>query len=229
MKSKWYGLKPQAIKLRQEGTSLREVTKVLNIPKSTLSGWFRNIQLTTPQKKKLKINWLNALCKARREAVKWHNKQKEIRIKTAENQAEEVLKKLNLEDNSITELALSMLYLGEGLKTKSGLGIGNSDPLILKFFVNLLINTFKIDINQIKCSLHLRADQNSEKLKKYWSKQLKLPLKNFRSSSIDRRTIGRPTYKSYHGVCVVQCGNIAIQRRLLFISRKFCKSIIKSG
>lgn len=227
MKSKWFKLKPKAIKLRQEGTSLREVEKALKVPRSTLSGWFKHIKLTKKHQNRLKRNWLSALDKARRQAVRWHNQQKELRIKIAEKEANNILANLNTNDPHTLELALAMLYLGEGLKTKSGLGIGNSDPLILKFFVNILVKNFNVDINRIKCSLHLRADQNPEELKRYWSKQLNLPVTNFTSPSIDQRTTGRPTYNSYHGVCVVQCGNIAIQRKLLFLSRKFCESIIR--
>lgn len=119
-----------------------------------------------------------------------------------------------------------MLYLGEGMKTKNGLGIGNSDSLILKFFINILVRHFNINVNKIKCSLHLRADQDPEEMKIYWAKQLNLPLKNFTLPSIDQRTSGRSTYNNYHGVCVVRCGNIAIQRKLLFLARRFCEHIV---
>lgn len=229
MKSRWFGLKPKAIGLRRKGVSIREVEKLLKIPRSTLSGWFRNVELTEKQKSKLRTNWLKALSKARMRAVLWHNQQKEMRLKDAENQALKLLSEINPENKAVLELALAMLYLGEGLKTESGLGLGNSDPLILHFFVNILIRDYSIDIKQIKCSLHLRADQNPEELKSYWSKQLDIPEKNFTSPSIDKRTIGSPTYSTYNGVCVVQCGNIAVQRKLLSLSRKFCERIIKGS
>ncbi|MFH0937551.1 MAG: hypothetical protein V1808_04655 [Candidatus Daviesbacteria bacterium] len=122
-----------------------------------------------------------------------------------------------------------MLYLGEGSKTKNGTVIGSSDPLILKFFISLLLKNHKIDLNTIKCALHLRADQNPEVITKYWSKVLGIPLKNFTSSSIDLRTKGHLTYPTYNGVCVVSCGNIALQRKLIFLSRKFCEISIKNN
>lgn len=50
MYSKWYELKPKAVELRKEGTSIREIEKLLSIPRSTLSGWLKNIKLTTEQK-----------------------------------------------------------------------------------------------------------------------------------------------------------------------------------
>ncbi|MBI2040376.1 hypothetical protein HYT18_04865 [Candidatus Microgenomates bacterium] len=224
MRSKWFELKPEAIKLRRQGASIREVEKLLKIPRSTLSGWFRNVKLTEKQKNKLKEDWLKALSKARTRAVLWHNEQKQIRLKEAEDQAKKLLSVINLKDKSILELALAMLYLGEGLKV-NGTAMGNSNPLILKFFIKALIKLYGFDIKKIKCELHLRADQNPEKLRRYWSEELNLPVSSFTSISIDKRTIGSTTYPSYNGVCVLQCGNIAIQRRLVYLSRLFCEKI----
>ena len=39
------------------------------------------------------------------------------------------------------------------------------DPLILKFFIKALNKNYGITPNKIKCELHLRADQNPQKLK----------------------------------------------------------------
>lgn len=226
MRSKWFDVKPRAIELRLKGTSLREVERVLKIPKSTLSGWFRNIQLTEKQLLKLRNNHIAHLAEARKKAIKWHNQQKENRLKEAEKQASAILSLINLNDKSILELALALLYIGEGFKASSGTGMGNSDPLILKFFIKAIRKCYDFDISKISCELHLRADQNVDTIRKYWSKQLNLPLRSFRSISIDKRTIGSSTYPTYYGVCVIRCGNIAIQRRLILLAQKFCKEII---
>ena len=226
MKSNWSDIKPKAIELRTNGTSLGEISKILKIPKSTLGGWFKNIRLTEQQLLALRNNSLKNLIKARKLAVKWHNGQKNNRLKDAEKQAAYVLSSINLADKSTLELALALLYIGEGFKTKSGTGMGNSDPLILNFFIQALRNCYNFDIGKIRCELHLRADQNPSTLKRYWSKELNLPIKSSGSISIDKRTIGSPTYMTYHGVCLIRCGNIAIQRRLISIARKFCEEII---
>lgn len=225
MGSKWFDIKPQAIRLRQQGHSLRNVEKTLKIPKSTLSGWFKDVKLNEKQQTALRNNWLNHMYKAREKALIWHNTQKELRLKIAENQAIETFSRLDKKDKSIQELALAMLYLGEGGKTKSGTILGSSDPLILRFFIKSLLGIYDIDVKKIKCALHLRADQNPRKLIVFWSKELNIPLENFTSSSIDLRTSGRPTYSTYNGVCVVSCGNIALQRKLVYLSRKFCEAI----
>lgn len=225
MLSRWIDLKQDAIQMRIEGKSITNVEKSFGIPKSTLSGWFKNIQLTKRQKTQLTKNSLKSLKKARIKAVKWHNLQKENRLKEAEKQAANLLSTIDIKSSSTQQLALAMLYLGEGIKANRELGLGNTNPLVLKFFIRVLQTNFNVDKNKIRCELYLRADQNSEKLKQYWSKQLDIPLDNFKYAHIDKRTIGSSTYPSYKGVCLVRCGNLSIQRKLLYIARKYCETI----
>lgn len=226
MESQWYKLKNTAIKLRRTGASLRDVEKKLNIPRSTLSYWFKDVILTAPQKTKLFKNWQQALGKARVEAVKWHNKQKEIRLETAKKSALETLGRLNLQNKDILEIALAMLYLGEGSKSTPELSLGNSNPLILKFFIKSLSLAFNFDCSKIHCELHLRADQDAMNIKKYWSRELDIPTENFTTVAFDPRTKGSKTYSYYKGVCVLRCGSAAIQRKLMFLAEEFCNKVI---
>ena len=225
MASKWVHLKPDAIRMRMSGDSLTSVEKSLGIPKSTLSDWFKKIALTQQQKIQLSKNRIIALKLARVKAVEWHTLQKENRLKEAEKNASKLLANINTKSRSIQELALAMLYLGEGIKNNPELGLGNSDPLILKFFIKVLETNFKIDKKKIRAELYLRADQDSDAIKKFWSKELDIPVKNFRYS-VDKRTTRSTTYSSYKGVCLLRCGNVSIQRKLLYTARKYCKQIL---
>ncbi|OGE64144.1 hypothetical protein A3J13_00440 [Candidatus Daviesbacteria bacterium RIFCSPLOWO2_02_FULL_36_8] len=155
--------------------------------------------------------------------------QKQTRLSEADKQAATILSLIDLRDKSILELTLALLYIGEGFKGNSGTGMGNSDSLILKFFINVLKVCYDLDTSKISCELHLRADQNTESVKKYWAEELHLPLKSFKSISIDKRTVGSTTYPTYHGVCVIRCGNIAIQRRLISLANKYCRKILNEG
>jgi len=137
-----------------------------------------------------------------------------------------VINSIDLNNISIIETALALLYLGEGFKKSSKTGIGNSDPQILKFFLWTMLNVYKLDINKIRFDLHLRADQDEMLMKKYWSKELQVPLHRFTYVVRDSRTKGRTTYPGYKGVCVVDCGNVAIQRKLVYIGRKFCDKVV---
>jgi len=228
MISKWFHLKERAIAMRLKGSSLKDVNVSLGIPKSTLSCWFKDLHIKKEYRNILDSKWKNGLVKARIEAVKWHNNQRKKRIMHSEDEARKVIDKIDLSNVNIMELALSLLYLGEGFKKNSETGIGNSDPLILLFFIKTLNGIYGVKSENITCYLHLRADQKPEELNLYWSRKLKIPLKNFRKASIDKRTIGSKTYSSYKGVCVVRCGNIAIQRKLVYLSRIVCEKVIEN-
>src|SRR3989344_3885517 len=158
MRSKWFNLKQEAISLRKIGNSIRDVEISLGIPRSTLSGWFKSVELTHRQKINLKNRHKENLIKAREKAIIWHNNQK---------------------------------------------------------------------INKIAFYLHLRSDQNPRYMKKYWSGELDVPIERFGKVSIDKRTLKTKTYSHYKGVCVINCGNVAIQRKLVYIGRKFCKKTIE--
>lgn len=227
MRSKWYYLKEKAIKLRRQGLSMNVIERRYGIARSTLSGWFKKVRLTQAQNKKLSQNSKIGLIVARKKAVLWHNERKRQRFKEAELQALGTLENINTHDKHLLELALAILYLGEGDKTTGETGLGSSDPLILKFFISCLKKIYNFDLNRIRCELHLRADQDPKKIKSFWAKELKLPLNNFKQISFDKRTIGSKTYPYYKGVCALRCGNVAIQRRLSYLANFFCKEITK--
>lgn len=224
MVSKWIKYKDKVRALRKDGISTTVIHKEYGIPKSTLSGWLHDIKLTEEQKKKLRYNSTNGWIKGLEKAVIWHNQQKANRIAEARKQAFEVLSNIKTNDKNIIELALSFLYLGEGTKTDTT-SLANSKPEILQFFIKALNVLYEIKPSTLKCSLHLRSDQKDQELKIYWSKQLKIPVQNFYKSLIDKRTIKSKTYPDYKGVCVIECGRVAIQRRLVFLSQEFCAKI----
>lgn len=229
MKSRWFELKNKAIKLRKQGFSMNMIEDRHGIARSTLSGWFKNVKLTPTQKKKLLQNSKIALIAARKKAVLWHNAQKQRRLEEARLQALQTLGNINTNNRYILELALAILYLGEGNKTTVETSIGNSDPLILKFFLSCLKKIYNFDVKKIRCELYLRADQNPRKIKRFWARELKLSLNNFKQIAIDKRTLGSKTFPHYKGVCALKCGNVAIQRRLLYLARFFCEEIAKQS
>lgn len=225
MRSRWFEYKEKIISLRKHGTSMGVIERNWGIPRSTLSGWFRNIELTEKQKQKIRNRASRVMAKARKKAVIWHHAQKEKRILEAKHQANLVLNNINFQNKNTLELALSMLYMGEGSK-KGRTSMGNTNPVILKFFVESLYILYGIDRKNLKCELHLRMDQNAKRLKNFWSSQLKIPRKNF-SFTREKRPTKSKTYKSYKGVCAVECGRIDLMRRISFINEGFCSKILE--
>lgn len=211
--------------MRKKGTSIRDIEARLKIPKSTLSGWLKPLKLSDNAKNIIYKNWKQRLVATRKLAIAWHNLQKSNRLKHAESEALSIVAKVNTKDTVLLDLALAILYLGEGFKIDNT-GMGNSDPMILKFFIAVLSKNYNVPIDKFRCELHLRADQNPNKMKRWWSKELGIPPASFTSPSIDKRTIGSTTYPTYKGVCIVRCGSVAIQRKLMYISKIFCQKVI---
>lgn len=227
MISRWANLKQKAIALRREGHSIGSIESILGIPRSTLSGWFRSVPLTKKQQIELKRRAEQGLARARVEAVRWHNAQKSARLKKAAQTGAGVLKQIP-NDVAILELALAFLYLGEGSKRNPATSLGSSDSRIAKFFIQCLKKIYGVPEEKIKCYLHLRADQNPKAMKRYWSRKLKLPLSNFGKPSLDKRTAGKATYSHYKGVCLIECGRVDIQRRLMYIANGFCDTVSRA-
>jgi hypothetical protein len=168
---------------------------------------------------------LHNLRKARKKAALWHKTDKLNRLKKTEDEAKDIINKIDISNKDTSTLALSLIYLCEGFKGDET-RMGNSDPLILKFFVFCLQDIFSVPASKMACELHLRADQDESTMKKYWSSELGIPLNQFNKTSFDKRTLGSSTFEKYKGVCVVSCGNVAIKRKLIYLSRKFCEQTV---
>lgn len=224
MISKWYEQKENAIYLRKSGISLGGIEKSLGIPKSTLSLWFKDVILTPQQLKTLEKRKKQGLIKAREMSIISHNNQKKMRLELAENEAKKTFDKLSLTDSTV-ELALAMLYMGEGSKNNVT-SLGSSNPLILKFFLTVLIRKYNVDLTKVRFDLHLRYDQDPTKISRYWANELNIPITSFKYIGHDIRTRGKTTYPNYKGVCLINCGNIAVQRKLKYLYTIFCEKVI---
>jgi len=223
-----FEIRRRAIVMRKKGESIVCIEKSLGVARSTLSGWFKEIKLSARAKSILEEKKRIALRNARKQAVQWHNLQKKQRFELALAEAQSVLENIDIQDNFVLELTLALLYHGEGSKGSGGTSIGNSDPRVLLFFIAALRRLYNCSSAQIRCELHLRMDQDPVEMVDYWSKTLKVPAKYFYKPIFDTRTIGKPTYETYKGVCVVRYPSVAIQRRLMYISEGFCDRISNS-
>lgn len=225
MKSRWFELKDTAVQMRQTGISIKTIEQELGIPRSTLSGWFKNIQLTESQQEILAENSAQGLKQAQEKASDWHRTQKANRLIEMELATKTFLDGIEMNDLVSLELALAFLYLGEGSKRNSHTSLGSSDPHIARFYIEAIERLYGVPRNKFRCWLHLRADQNAKELTEYWAHELNLPSTNFGKPSFDARTSDKPTYQEYKGVCLIDCGRVEIQRRLMYIAHGFCDRV----
>jgi hypothetical protein len=227
MISKWYDKKADAHRLRQNGVSLRTIEKSLGVPRSTLSGWFKEIKLSEAQKAKLTDKQQQSLARARVKAADWHRQQRSARLSEAEIGADATFDRIEL-GSAASELALAMFYKGSRKAGSQTAAFSSSDPATLKFILAALESSYGLARARLGFVLYLRADQDIQEQKLYWSEQLAIPVENFKYVSLDKRTAGKTSFKSYHGVCVFKCG-MAIQRRLIYLYNLFSQEVISEA
>lgn len=225
MKSQYYNFKNKAILLRKSGKTYGEIKNILgqDIPKSTLSIWFKKIILTKEQQNNIKKNIKNNIHQAQIKALVI-NKKKRERYLISVNKRIKHLKDI-IKNKDVAKIAIAMLYLGEGSKTRRGsLMFGNSDAKIIALFFRLLRYCYDINEKKFRCTLQCRADQNIIELEKFWSKITKIPLCQFYKARIDSRTIGKKSKKlDYKGVCRVDYFSADIFNEII----KIIKIIVK--
>lgn len=215
-------LKLEAIELRKSGKSYNEIMTLLKIPsKGTLSYWLHKIELDKKATFLIQHKKEKALVKAQLAA---QVKNRELREKILENIRKNIYSlrdRINKNADSM-KIALAFLYLGEGSKWKShhGLQLGSSDFTIIEIYLRLLEKCYTIDRKGLHCYICHRADQDLGSLKSFWSRKIRIPIRNFYHSSPDKRTLGKPTKnKDYKGVCVISGGTTKIQLELEMIPR----------
>jgi hypothetical protein len=219
MKSKYHIFKNSAIEMRKKGMTYGEIRNKLNIsiPKSTLSDWCNNILLDPrsmllidrARRKNISKGHVFAM---RANRIKRTNYLQSIRDKNVD--LKDVFK-----NKDVIKISLSMLYLGEGSKTRKGsMMFGNSDPEIIKLFLRMLRFCYDLDEEKFRCTLQCRADHNIKALEKYWSKITNIPLKKFYKARIDPRTIGKISKNlNYKGVCRIDYFSAHIYNELMTI------------
>ena len=201
-----------AIKLRREGKSYNEISKGLNIPKSTLHGWFKNNEWSAQIKKEL-TEKARILARPKLRLMALANKKKWAEIHL-QHQIEAKVEFPSLINNPLFIAGL-MLYWGEGDKIlKNGLvRLSNSDPELIKVFYLFLKDVLLIPKEKIFIKLILYPDLADNVYKKLWSHNLSIPLSQFKRSAI---ILGRhPTKRLSYGICSIEVSSRKIKEKII--------------
>lgn len=232
MRSRHADLKASIITLREQGKSYGEIRRTLkiDIPKSTLSYWCNKVLLTDIQQRRVQELVAAGAQKGRTIALLMNEERRALCLQEIERRNKHLAGLLF--DKDVAKIALAVLYLGEGAKSpKRGyLMFGNSDPLIIDLFLQLLRRCYNIDEKKFRCTLQCRADQNIKKLEKFWARITNIPSSQFYKARPDPRTIGKPSRKlDYKGVCRIDYFSAEIFFELMKIPRILHGGLWSSG
>src|SRR3989338_1588761 len=169
--------KNKAINLRIQGKTYSEIRSIiLNLSKSTLSGWLKGIKLTPKQNELLRRNLEKVNYNARAKAGWTKKAKKKERIKAIFEQAEKDY--FSLKNNNLFLIGLS-LYWAEGNKKTEMFQFTNSDPEAIKIAIKWLIDICLIPKDKIKIRLYMHKIYAHENCEKFWSKVTKIPYNKF--------------------------------------------------
>jgi len=123
------GVRERARELRRTGLTYTEIGEALggNIPKSTINGWVKDIELTLEQKARIERKERDSILRSQPLAAEWHREQKRRRLHQIAEKAAPIAKRLAGNKEALMLMA-SALYMGEGAKAEGQFAIGNSDP-----------------------------------------------------------------------------------------------------
>jgi hypothetical protein len=182
-----------ALGLRLKGNSEGEIKKALGIPKSTLSGWFKNLTLPLKARKLLEKKGRTA-----RKPLMDFNRRRTLLIKSENKDIKEKSLK-DIGQLSKRELMLigTALYWGEGYRIEIQKGsptisFANSDPAMATLFIRFLREILRITEEKIRPRVQIFGNIEPADAVNFWSKVLSVPPARFHVySAISRAGNGK--------------------------------------
>lgn len=102
------------------------------------------------------------------------------------------------------------LYWGEGTKSNKGsIRLGNTDPRMIKKFIDFLVTFYGIDRKRLRFGLQIFGDMDEKRAVHFWTRTLNVPRSQFHEKIIvtPHRGIGNYRKKTQYGVVTVYFNN----------------------
>jgi len=209
--------KQKAVELRKKGFSYREILVQVPVAKSTLSLWLKCVGLSKPQMQVLTRRRLVA-------ALRGAQKRKQQRLQVSAKIKREAMTEIGVLNEKAFWLVGAALYWAEGSKQKehnvaTGVIFSNSDFQMIKFFYVWLTKICHVKKDDIYFEIYLHEGCDVEKIKKFWSRILKVAKSNFikiRYKPNKFKTYRKNTGNEYHGLVRILVRNSAnLNRKIM--------------
>jgi predicted transcriptional regulator len=203
-------IKNKVTQLRQEGYSIKEIAKEVNIAQSTVSLFVRKTKLNHKAKNIL----LRKRQAGREKAVRTIIRNREEREKRSIIVAENFLEGVNI-TKAISFLVAAVSYECEGGKSNFGvLEFTNSDPVLIRLFLLSLRKSFLLDENKFRVVMHLHSYHNEKDEQIFWSDVTSIPKQLF-TKTFQKKESGITRKEGYHGCVQIKYFDVNIKRTLL--------------
>lgn len=201
----------EAVNLRLEGRSLKEIATLLSVSKSSVSVWVRNIELTEEQTKKLIER--NPACKAytgiRKNLIGTRNAEE---ARSKRKFAQNLGKQEAIKNNALHQ-AGCMLYWAEGAKSRNSVAFSNYDPNMIKFFIKFMRDCFHVENCRFKLWVH-SYKKDFELDEKFWLNLCELPLNRIGKTTLISSCPKKKKNRHDNGGCKIAVNDTQLVQRI---------------
>ena len=227
-----YNERIRAHNMRRKGISIIQIARELNISKSSVSTWCRDIILTKEQMEKLEKNKGLSVTKGQRMGAEANKKKRLDAIYNAEEYGKRIIKKISKRELLLIGTAL---YWSEGSKSEytSGFIFVNSDPTMISVMRRFLTFYMNISTEDIICSIQINRihEKRIKIVLNFWKNLLELPESQFRKPYYVNSKVSKvyDNYHNYYGICrlVVRKG-MNLKYRMLGLIKAMKEDILSA-
>lgn len=176
--------------LRNQGKSIRDITKIIKVSKSTVSIWCNDIFLSNLQKENL--NKIDLVKLKKGSLIAGENRKKERINRVKYYQSIGIRKIGNLSKRELFLIGAA-LYWAEGDKKQRRVVFINSDPEMVLIFVNWLNVCLNIPKDRLYCRIEINQIHQNRFLdiQNYWSNLTNIPINQFRQPSFKKSKVNK--------------------------------------
>lgn len=186
----------KARKLRLSGSGIRSIAQKLQVSRSSVSVWCRDIELTPQQLEVLFERKKDGVRRGQILGAAANKRKKEAVIIDFRQRGAQELSRLSDREILLTGLGI---YWGEGAKGSSSVvSVVNSDPRIILYMYQWFQRAFKVDKIMFSPRIFINAQHRSreEKVVNYWSRLLRLPKRQF-GKTVFIKVKNKKVYENY--------------------------------
>lgn len=171
--------KSEAIELRKNGESIKDIAKKLGVSPGSVSVWCKDVRLTTSQIKELERRSIDPNYGRRLGNSIKQRAKKERKITTLLKEGIDEIGNLTKRELFLVGVAL---YWAEGFKKDTQVGFANSNPGMINLYIKWLNECCGVKNEDLimRVALNISHKNRIDDIQKYWSESTKIPLMNFR-------------------------------------------------
>jgi hypothetical protein len=169
----------RARELRAQSWTLQAIADELGVSKSSVSLWVRDVEFVPKPRNRGHPKQTAHPMKLRKQAE----------LDQCRIDADEWARDVTERERFVYGLAL---YAGEGFKTDGTLGMANTSPIVLRFFVDWLRRFFDVDETRLRVRVYLHDGLDLDAANRFWSDTLDIPQHQF---TMPYRAVQRGTFR----------------------------------